>query len=182
MKISIIIPTYNEEDYIAELLEYINIHTKKRNIEEVIVVDSFSTDNTIKVAEKAHAKLYLSKPRDTKTQMEIGAFHAKADILYFIKPGCFPPPRFDEKILYAVKTKYITGIIGKQRWIDKIYLTLNKFFSCFNSRITITRFQTIFIMRGVFHYIGGFHNHEAKDVFADLLIRADSKGYKRIRF
>lgn len=180
MKISIIIPTYNEEKYITELLAYIAIHTKKSNIEEIIIVDSFSTDNTIKVAEKAHAKLYLSMPRDTKTQMEIGAFHAKADVLYFIKPGCFPPPRFDEKILYAVKTKYMTGIIGKQRWVDKIYLTMNKFFSCFNGRFTTTRIQTIFIMRGVFRCVGGFHNGETKDVFADLLIRTDSKGYKRI--
>lgn len=180
MKISIIIPTYNEEQYIAELLEYIDIHTKKRNIEEIIVVDSFSTDNTIKVAEKAHAKLYLSKPRDTKTQMEIGAFQAKAEVLYFIKPGCFPPPHFDERILHAVKTKYMTGIIGKKRWNDKIYLSLNKFFSCFNSKVTTTRIQTIFIMREVFHCVGGFHNSEANDAFAGLLIKADSMGYKII--
>lgn len=180
MKISIIIPTYNEERYISELLEYINIHTQKRNIEEIIVVDSFSTDNTVKVAEKAHAKLYLSKPRDTKTQMEIGAFQAKADVLYFIKPSCFPPPHFDEKILHAVRTKYMTGVIGKKRWSNKIYLSLNKFFACFNSKIAATHIQTVFIMRGVFHYVGGFQNRETNDAFADLLIKANSMGYRMI--
>ena len=180
MKISIIIPTYNEEQYIAELLEYINIHTQKRNIEEIIVVDSFSTDNTVKVAEKAHAKLYLSKPRDTKTQMEIGAFQAKADVLYFIKPGCFPPPHFDERILYAVKTKYMTGIIGKKRWSDKVYLSLSKFFACLSGKIATTSIQTRFIMRGAFHYAGGFRDHETNDAFADLLIRANSMGYRMI--
>lgn len=180
MKISIIIPTYNEERYISELLEYIHVHTQKRNIEEIIVVDSFSTDNTVKVAEKAHAKLYLSKPRDTKTQMEIGAFQAKADVLYFIKPGCFPPPHFDERILHAVKTKYMTGIIGKKRWTGRLYLSLNKFFSCFNSKLAATHIQTVFIMRGAFHFAGGFHNHDANDAFADLLIRANSMGYKMI--
>lgn len=180
MKISIIIPTYNEEQYISELLEYINIHTHRRNIEEIIVVDSFSTDNTVKVAGKAHAKLYLSKPRDTKTQMEIGAFHAKADILYFIKPGCFPPPHFDERILHAVKTKYMTGVIGRKRWSDNFYLSLSKCFSCFSSKIATTGIQTMFIMRGAFHYSGGFRNQSTNDVFADLLIRASSMRYRMI--
>lgn len=180
MKISIIIPTYNEEQYITQLLAYIKIHTKKQNIEEFIVVDSFSTDNTIKVAEKAHAKLYLSKPRDPNIQMEIGAFNAKADILYFIKPGCFPPAHFDERILFAVKTKYMSGIITKQWWWDKLFLISTNFFSLFDCRFISNPIQTIFIMRGVFHYLGGFSNRVAKDVFVDLLNRADNKGYRRI--
>lgn len=168
MKISIIIPTYNKAQYISELIEFISIHTEKQNIEEIIIVDSFSTDNTVKVAEKAHTKLYLSNPKDTKTQMEIGAFQAKADVLYFIKPGCFPPPYFDERILYAVKAKFMTGIIGKERYTYTLYLPLSKFFSCFNNKLATTRIQTMFIMREAFYYVGGFNTYEASDAFADL--------------
>lgn len=169
MKISIIIPTYNEESYIAELLDYINVHTKKRNIEEIIVIDSFSTDNTVKIAEKAHAKLYRSKPRDPKIQMEIGAFQAKAEVLYFIKPGCFPPPHFDERILHAVKTRYLTGVPGKETTLNKVHLLFNKICARFNIQFTRSGMQTLFIARGLFHYVGGFHGNETNDAFAELL-------------
>ncbi len=169
MKISIIIPTYNEESYIAELLDYIDVHTKKQNIEEIIIVDSFSTDNTLKIAEKVHAKLYLSKPRNPKMQMEIGAFQAKAEVLYFIKPGCFPPPHFDERILDAVKTRDLTGVPGKQIKLNKVHLIFNKFCARFNLQFNRNNIQTLFIARGLFHYVGGFHGNETNDAFAELL-------------
>ena len=169
MKISVIIPSNNEEKYIAELLEYISAHTKKHNIKKIIVVDTFSTDNTVKIAEKAHAKLYRSKPRDMKIQMEIGAFQAKAEVLYFIKPGCFPPPHFDERILHAVKTKYLTGIPGKETTLNKAHLFFNKICSLFNMKFTNSRMQTLFIVRGLFHQVGGFNGNETNDAFADLL-------------
>lgn len=174
MKISIIIPTYNEESYIAELFDYINVHSQKKNIEEIIIVDSFSTDNTLKVAEKAHAKLYLSKPRDPKIQMEIGAFQAKAEVLYFIKPGYFPPPNFDERILHAVKAKYLAGIPGQTTTLNKTLLLFNKIRSRFNLQFNNSRMQTLFIVHGLFHHVGGFHKTKTIDVFTELLNRADS--------
>ena len=48
-KISIIIPTLNEEDYLSLLLESI----KQQNFKdyEIIVVDASSTDDTLKIAQ-----------------------------------------------------------------------------------------------------------------------------------
>ena len=50
MKISIIIPTYNEEEYLPKLLE--SIKSQDFNDYEVIVADAQSNDNTRKIAEE----------------------------------------------------------------------------------------------------------------------------------
>lgn len=49
MKLSIIIPTYNEEEYLPDLLK--SIRRQDFNDFEVIVADSHSTDNTVSIAE-----------------------------------------------------------------------------------------------------------------------------------
>lgn len=52
MKLSIVIPAYNEEKYVGKCLEYVFREIKKSNFDiEVIVVNNASTDNTRKVAE-----------------------------------------------------------------------------------------------------------------------------------
>ncbi len=55
MKISIIIPTYNEEDYLPALLKSI----QRQNFKdlEVIVADAHSTDKTLEIAKKYNCKI-----------------------------------------------------------------------------------------------------------------------------
>ena len=55
MKLSIIIPTYNEEKYLPELLKSI----KEQNFSsyEIIVADNDSNDNTVKIAESYGCKV-----------------------------------------------------------------------------------------------------------------------------
>ena len=48
MKISIIIPVFNEEKYILEVLKRVNAEKEKYNL-EIIVSDDGSTDNTLKL-------------------------------------------------------------------------------------------------------------------------------------
>lgn len=48
MKISIIIPVFNEEKYILEVLKRVNAEKQKYNL-EIIVSDDGSTDNTLKL-------------------------------------------------------------------------------------------------------------------------------------
>ncbi|MGY0408150.1 MAG: glycosyltransferase, partial [Polaribacter sp.] len=43
-KISAIIPAFNEEDYIAEAIKSVSF------ADEIIVIDSFSTDKTVAIA------------------------------------------------------------------------------------------------------------------------------------
>ena len=51
MKISAIIPTFNEEDHIIDAIESLAW------ADEIIVVDSFSTDNTVALAQSKGVKI-----------------------------------------------------------------------------------------------------------------------------
>lgn len=160
MKVSIIIPSSNEEQYIADLLQFIRANTNPMNIEDIILVDTLSRKNLIKVAEKAHAKLFLTKNSDFRFRLEAGAFQANGEILYFIKPGCFPPYGFDERILHAVKTKYLAGGFrvkphNRTLWQRLICMVINCGFS--SSSVGKTSF---FMTRNLFHRIGGFRKRE----------------------
>ena len=52
MKISVIIPMYNEEDNVLNTLEWVNGVIKDYNDYEIIAVDDGSTDDTFKLAEE----------------------------------------------------------------------------------------------------------------------------------
>lgn len=62
-KISVVIITYNEEKKIARCIESV-----KPVADEIIILDSFSTDNTVKIAEDAGAVTYQQLFRGYKEQ------------------------------------------------------------------------------------------------------------------
>ncbi len=91
MKISIIIPTYNEEKYLPILLKCISKQTLKP--EEVIVADNYSKDQTREIAQKFGAKIVDGGIQSVGRNN--GAKIAKGDILIFIDADI----SFDEKFL-----------------------------------------------------------------------------------
>ena len=63
MKVSIIIPTMNEEESIGEVMDTINKVMKEGNLEyEVLVVDTNSKDRTREIASEKGAKI-IDEPR-----------------------------------------------------------------------------------------------------------------------
>jgi glycosyltransferase involved in cell wall biosynthesis len=56
MKITILIPVFNEKNYILKVLEKVNLQKKKYNL-EIIVIDDCSTDGTVELL-KNHSHLY----------------------------------------------------------------------------------------------------------------------------
>ena len=87
-KISIIIPSFNEENNIKNCLKSLSMH--KKNI-EIILVDDCSSDKTIQIAQKIGILLklnlkiiQLTKHRERGTARNIGAKHSNGDYLFFI--------------------------------------------------------------------------------------------------
>ena len=86
MKFSIIVPTYNSEAYINELMNSLVKQTLNKQDFEVIVVDDCSTDTTIKLVEPYKKKLNLivdkldqnsggpGKPRNTALDLAQGEY------------------------------------------------------------------------------------------------------------
>lgn len=66
MRISVIIPVYNEEERIGKTLEKIKAYIKERKEEfEIIIVDDYSKDRTLEIVENSGLKLKILKnPRN----------------------------------------------------------------------------------------------------------------------
>lgn len=84
MKLSIIIPTYNEEEYLPNLLESI----QRQNFDdlEVIVADNHSTDKTIEIAQSYNCKIVPGGlPAVGRNN---GARIAQGELLLFLDSDC----------------------------------------------------------------------------------------------
>lgn len=82
VKISLIIPTKNEEKNIKELLK--SIKKQKGSNYEIIVVDGGSTDRTLDIAKKYNAKIFYDKGGGPSKARNIGSKKAVGELIYFI--------------------------------------------------------------------------------------------------
>lgn len=67
-RISVVIPTYNEEDNISACLESLSKQTIPREEYELIVVDGGSADKTREFAEKYADRVFIQKSKGLAVQ------------------------------------------------------------------------------------------------------------------
>jgi len=83
MKISVVIPAYNEEKYISECLK--SIEQYGRELFEVIVVDNNSTDRTVEIAKTfKNVKVITESRRGVTFARNRGIQESSGDIITFI--------------------------------------------------------------------------------------------------
>ena len=109
MKISIVIPTYNEEKTIGKLIKYLRGNSTEDNIQEIIVVDGHSRDKTILMAKNQDARILHAKKRGRGAQLNMGGMNACGEILFFLHADSYPPQNFDELILENCNKNNYTG-------------------------------------------------------------------------
>jgi glycosyltransferase involved in cell wall biosynthesis len=88
MKISVIIPAYNEEKYIAHTLRA--ILDQSHPDFEVIVVDNASTDSTVEIARSFPVKVVSETRKGTMFACERGRCEATGDIIVRMDADCLP--------------------------------------------------------------------------------------------
>lgn len=99
VNVSVILPAYNEEENIGQLVTRIK---KLREVDEVIVVDDGSTDRTAEEAEKAGA-FVVKHPYNVGNgaSVKTGGFKAKGNILVFMDAdGQHPPEAIPEMLKF----------------------------------------------------------------------------------
>ena len=153
--ISIIIPTYNEQDKIGLLIKYI-MRNSSRDHTEIILCDAGSSDATIKEAADAGAITLLCPRKGRSIQMNYGASRAKGDILYFVHADTFPPESFVDDITRAVADGYALGRYRTKFDSKKRLLKMNAFFTRFDLFMCYGGDQTLFITKDLFTSISGF--------------------------
>lgn len=154
-KISVIIPTLNEERYIGRSLKFLANH-ERRDLIETIVVDGGSTDGTIEeITSNDHLILVHSKTACRAVQMNMGASVASHDILYFVHADVILPDSFFDDIMRAVST-YELGGYRYQFDSNRLLLKLNAFCTRFPMAWCGGGDQTLFITKRLFQELGGF--------------------------
>lgn len=154
--ISIIIPTFNEEENIAALIEEIRKRDSGNLVKEIIISDGKSTDNTVDIASKAGELVIECPMKGRSAQMNYGASIAQNEIVYFLHADSIPPKNFSEYILNAFQNNYTSGCFRLAFDHDHWFLKANAWFTRFN--VNAIRFgdQSLFVTKDVFEKAGGF--------------------------
>jgi glycosyltransferase involved in cell wall biosynthesis len=116
MKVSIIIPAYNEESCIKESLQSI----LKQNYSdfEVIVVDNNSTDKTSEIAKSMGVKVLFEKRKGTQWARECGRSVATGEIIANLDADCLPDPDWLERGVKHFSNKKVVAVGGPYDYYD----------------------------------------------------------------
>jgi len=122
LTISLVIPTYNEELRIGKIITVLKekLLNKYRLLDEIVVVDSGSTDKTVKIAKKAGATVYLAseilkRKGDYKGKGENlwkSLFVTKGDIICWIDGD-----------IKNIHPRFVYGLVGPLLTNKNIYFT-----------------------------------------------------------
>ncbi|MGB3586014.1 MAG: TIGR04283 family arsenosugar biosynthesis glycosyltransferase [Tunicatimonas sp.] len=158
MKISVIIPTYNEEERISKLVTYLLEH-HNTTLAEVIVCDGGSTDSTVALAVAAGAYVLHSPRKGRAAQMNYATSQAQGDILYFIHADTLPSPDYLSDIVNYVQQGYTSGSYRSQFEDEHPFLKLNGFLTRFNWISCRGGDQTLFVTREHFEQLNGYDEY-----------------------
>jgi glycosyltransferase involved in cell wall biosynthesis len=98
VKLSIVIPAYNEEHYLPATLEALNVALKAIDDSEVTVVDNMSTDRTKEIAIELGARVIEEDIRNIGQVRNSGADNSTGDVIIFLDADTLVGPGVFEKI------------------------------------------------------------------------------------
>ncbi|OKH34565.1 glucosyl transferase [Calothrix sp. HK-06] len=110
-KVSVIIPVYNAERYVAATIESVLSQTYENF--EIIIVDDGSPDNSIEVCQKftdSRIRIIRQKNRGLPGARNTGIRHAKGDYLAFLDADDIWLPTKLEKHVYHLNSSPTVGI------------------------------------------------------------------------
>lgn len=161
MKLSVIIPVYNEEDVIIDCLKSLS-HQIYKDF-EIIVVDDGSTDN-LKLKSQ-NLKILTQNHKGPGAARNLGAKHAKGDILVFVDADMTFDSKFLQELIEPILYAKAKGTFSKNEYVSN---WRNRWARCWNinegwesGRRHPKGYpdkQKVFraILKSEFHKVGGF--------------------------
>ncbi len=125
MNVSIIVPAYNAANTIEGCLTALLAQNFPRDASEIIVVDDGSTDATPEiVARFPMVQLIRGEHRGAAAARNLGAQHARGDILLFTDADCEPTPDWLAQMLAPFADDQVVGAKGiyrtrQREWIAR---------------------------------------------------------------
>jgi len=189
-KISIIIPTKNEAEYLPRLLE--SIRQQTISVGDIVVADFNSSDETLKIAGEYGCKTIVGGlPAVGRNS---GAKIAGGEIYYFIDADTCLPKNFIKNTVHEFEIRclevatvnnwpiYCEGERGMGsktiKFFDRLVYDIHNFALRFfeNIKYPIATGTCIIITRELFEEIGGFDEAVYQYHDSNLVLRASKKG------
>jgi glycosyltransferase involved in cell wall biosynthesis len=190
VKISVIVPAFNEEKLLGaslvEIKSAASAFTRRGWDFELIVCDNNSTDRTSEIARAAGATVVFEPFNQIGRARNTGAAAATGDWLIFVDADSHPSAGLLGEVADAIVSgKYLAG--GSTVWLDQRVFAADVFTRLWNG---LSRFQRllagsfIFVEAAAFRKLGGFSNQffaaEELDLSRRLKVLARVAGRKII--
>lgn len=178
---SVIIPAYNEEDFLPSTLS--SLHLAMDSIPhkgEIIVVDNNSTDNTRQVAEKYGARVIFEPFRQIAKSRNSGARAAKSNFFIFLDADTILPPQLLQNALNLLEMGCYCGggtLIGFDSKLPFFARSLVSLWTWLSKTGKLAAGSFIFCLARGFHDIGGFDEqvYAGEEVFFSRKMKAWGK-------
>jgi len=166
--ISVIIPTYNEENVIVDCLQSL-LKQKMRDF-EIIVVDDGSTDSTtdkVNAVDSSKVKIFTQDHKGPAAARNLGANNAKGEILVFVDADMTFEKVFLRKLVAPIINGSTIGTFSKEEYVSNWN---NVWARCWNWNLNLPSkrrlplkypdTQKVFraILKKSFKNVGGFDN------------------------
>lgn len=120
MKVSIVIPTFNEEKVILDCLESLSKQTYKDS--EIIVVDDGSTDRTLKrislfTSHYSQVTVLRQQHAGAGAARNLGVRHTSGDILVFVDADMTFDKNFIKKLIASIVKGEAIGTFSKEEYL-----------------------------------------------------------------
>ncbi len=161
MRLSVIIPAYNEEDHIGRTIVSIDQALREADISdfEIIVVDDDSTDNTAAIACDMKATVAQSGKRNIAATRNSGAQYASGEYFLFVDADT----QINGDVLRGMLEAFNSGSVGGGalvRWFGQTRMWGHIGLWIWNQVSRVWRLPAgsfFFVTRQAFEQVGGFN-------------------------
>ncbi|MDY6896011.1 MAG: glycosyltransferase [Thermotogota bacterium] len=181
IKISVIIPCFNEEKFLPSLFDALTKLSTAKNSYEVIIVDNGSSDRSVEIARENNAVVLIEPKGNISKLRNIGAQHASGEIFAFLDADCLPQ---SEWLVEASKYKQFSdvGLFGNiplctsdGTWVEKAWLGVSP--KGVND-VDFICTANMFIKKSVFEQVRGFNENLTTGEDYDICQRILQAGYR----
>lgn len=156
IKLSIVIPTYLEDQTIPNTLRELFARMRSPQNIEVIVVDASNSEATKKCCESFKVR-YMGSAKGRGIQLGLGANAACSEVIYFLHADTIPPVDFDEQIFRATEQGIHSGCFRLKFHPTNGLLNFYSFFTRFDLMVFRGGDQSLFVLKSLYDKIGGYN-------------------------
>jgi len=192
IKISVVIPAFNAQSTIKDLLVSLFNQTFPKKDFEIILVDDGSRDETVKIIKttdkEKRVRLFSEQNKGAAQARNLGASKARGEILLFVDSDTVLPKDLVAKYWLAYQkhnNQIIGGGVKNPKGVN--YLAWTDYLSSWHNAHEGMKKQTVkeylptvnlSLKRKVFNDIGGFWKDKSTGEDVDFGLRAGKKGYQ----